>query len=66
LFLDGAASAQDQHLTHCQRREFLPKRGRHDQGNSFFVVHCHASEDFADILGGSSGFGLPLGPSGLT
>jgi hypothetical protein len=37
-----------------------------DQGDGFLVVHRHAAEGRADLLGGRERIGLPPGPSGFT
>jgi hypothetical protein len=37
-----------------------------DERDGFLVVHGHAGEGLADVLGGGERIGLPLGPSGFT
>jgi hypothetical protein len=36
-----------------------------DERDGFLVVHRHAGEGFANVLGGGQRIGLPFGPSGI-
>src|SRR5665213_1040030 len=63
LLLDRCAFRLSADICRSRRAVSLAERvATCDEGDGFFIVHCHAGKGFADIARGCHGVGVAVGP----